>query len=160
MFNSASNFVIQNSVFIGEMKKFCHIYIPDVKKIYQKPPLGTHFTKASGTSNRIYPGNMLQSNFKRIRTGDIDIIESVERSEAGPTVDNVGIDYVVELSGENKRRTARIYRGPSRYDILQMELEILAKLWPHPSIPQVFGIYELIDTVGLVFNDNGISTLL
>ncbi|KAF8986387.1 hypothetical protein BDQ17DRAFT_1376184 [Cyathus striatus] len=147
LFNAASHFVIQNSTFISETKKYY------VKKIYQQPIRQTPSARAEGSRKRLYPHKSLLSNFRRIPTGDMIVIE---RIKTPMPVDSISYDCIVEVVGENKKRTARIYHGQSGYTRFRKELDILAKLWSHPSIFQVFGICEVKDTIGIVFHDDGI----
>ncbi|KAF8989314.1 hypothetical protein BDQ17DRAFT_1478714 [Cyathus striatus] len=65
-------------------------------------------------------------------------------------------DFVVEVSGENKRKVARIYHGRRGYVQLKRELQILSKM----CIPQVFGIDKSNVTTGLIFHgDEYMSSL-
>ncbi|KAF8990353.1 hypothetical protein BDQ17DRAFT_1547257 [Cyathus striatus] len=92
------------------------------------------------------------SNYRQFRTGDINILNRIDKRVQ---VESIYSDFVVEVSGENKRKVARIYHGRRRYTLLKIELDLLSKMWPHPSIPQVFGVLELNDKAGLVFHDDG-----
>ncbi|KAF8998156.1 hypothetical protein BDQ17DRAFT_1329003 [Cyathus striatus] len=82
-------------------------------------------------------------NYTQFKMGDIHVVDGhVE-------VDSVSNDIVVEVMvGETKKRAARIYRGPQGNVQLQMELEFMSKLWPHPAIRQVFGIIKCHGTTG------------
>ncbi|KAF8992559.1 hypothetical protein BDQ17DRAFT_204623 [Cyathus striatus] len=138
MFDRARSFVIQNSAFVENLY---------VKKVYRR--------SAHSTSNNFHQGgSQLMSNrdYQQIRKGDINIIECID----GPVLAGcVYKDFVVEVSGEDKRKVARIYHGRRGCTQLKKELEMLSKMWPHPSIPQIFGIYKSNDTTGLIFHDDG-----
>ncbi|KAF8991519.1 hypothetical protein BDQ17DRAFT_1332813 [Cyathus striatus] len=129
MFNAATNFVIQNGVFI-EMK--------DNAKLYAKKLLN--------------PARDIQlSNYRRIRRGDIHLQEQIWNVEVHGRIGNVWDEYVVEVSAESKSKVARIYQGRDAYALFKRELEVLSKLW----IRQIFGVYESNDVFGFVYHDDG-----
>ncbi|KAF8990795.1 hypothetical protein BDQ17DRAFT_341970 [Cyathus striatus] len=133
MFNAATNFVIQNGVFI-EMR--------DNAKLYAKKLLN--------------PAKDTQlSNYRRIRRGDIHLQEQIWNEEVHGEIGNAWDEYVVEVSAESKSKVARIYQGRDAYVLFKKELEVLSKLWPHPRIRQIFGVYESNDVFGFVYHDDG-----
>ncbi|KAF8991175.1 hypothetical protein BDQ17DRAFT_1371070 [Cyathus striatus] len=153
MLNAAKNFVIQNGVFIdvgGNAKLFS-------KKLFSTPSRGLRYAdkSKSNTRNLRLQQKMSQliSDYQQFRRGDIKIIECIDEPVQAKSVCN---DFVIQVLGENTKRAARIYRGKTGYNQLKMELELLSKMWPHPNIPQVFGIYKSNDTTGLIFYGDGI----
>ncbi|KAF8992561.1 hypothetical protein BDQ17DRAFT_1413326, partial [Cyathus striatus] len=81
--------------------------------------------------------------------GDIHVLDGIVHKH------KVYDDVVVEVTGETKKRAARIYYGQHGHSQLRLELQLLSKLYPHPRIRQVFGIFKCNDTTGLVFHDDG-----
>ncbi|KAF8991517.1 hypothetical protein BDQ17DRAFT_277403 [Cyathus striatus] len=132
MFNAATNFVIQNGVFI-EMR--------DNAKLYAKKLL----TPVKDTQ---------LANYRRIRKGDIHLQEQIWSIENYGTIANVWDEYVVEVSRESKSKVARIYRERDAYALFKKELEVLSKLW-HPRIRQIFGVYESNNVFGFIYHDDG-----
>ncbi|KAF8991177.1 hypothetical protein BDQ17DRAFT_311878 [Cyathus striatus] len=143
MFDAAKNFVIQNGVFIdvgGNAKFFA-------KKLLSTSSQGHRYStdkSKSNARNLQQEKSQLISDYHQIRRGDIKIIECIDEPVQAESVCN---DFVIQVLGENTTRAARIYRGKTGYNQLKMELEFLSKMWPHPNIPQVFGIYKSNDTV-------------
>ncbi|KAF8990346.1 hypothetical protein BDQ17DRAFT_370111 [Cyathus striatus] len=147
MFGSAKNFVIQSGATFIDIGKQCN-----VKKVYYR-------RSSRGNVNTFHQDDsqiLSNPDYKQIKKGDINVIECIN----GPVrKGSLYDDFIVEVSGENKRKVARIYHGQRGCARLKKELEILSKLWPHPSIPQVFGIYKSKDTIGLVFHGDDVQNI-
>ncbi|KAF8990344.1 hypothetical protein BDQ17DRAFT_1547255, partial [Cyathus striatus] len=139
MFEAAKNFVIQNGVFID---------VNGNAKLYKKKsfPVASYGHQGNDKSE-----NSIDrlSDYQRFKMGDVHVLDGIVQA------DKIYNDVVVEVSGENKKRAARIYRGPQGNTQLKMELELLSQSYPHPRIRQVFGTFKCNDATGLVFHDDG-----
>ncbi|KAF8980159.1 hypothetical protein BDQ17DRAFT_953594 [Cyathus striatus] len=148
MFGSAKNFVIQSGATFIDIGKQCN-----VKKVYYRRSSCSNLNTLHQDNSQI----LLNRDYKQIKKGDINILECIN----GPVQKgSLYYDFIVEVSGENKRKVAWIYHGQRGGMQLKKELEMLSKMWPHPSIPQVFGIYKSNDTIGFVFHGDSTRTMI
>ncbi|KAF8992553.1 hypothetical protein BDQ17DRAFT_1332221 [Cyathus striatus] len=112
----ANNFVIKNGVFIENAKIYA-------KKLYPKPSSRSRYTDNSNsiTTNFIRKTlnfgqiNLLMNvliKYRQLRTGDINILNRIDRPMQDGYTSN---DFVVEVSGESRKKVARIYNGQRGY---------------------------------------------
>ncbi|KAF8989317.1 hypothetical protein BDQ17DRAFT_477373 [Cyathus striatus] len=146
MFEAARNFVIQNGVFI-DVSGNAKLYAKKLLPTSSREPRYTGKSKSS--ADKLYPYNALLLNYRQFRMGDIHVLDGIVHKH------KVYDDVVVEVTGETKKRAARIYYGQHGHSQLRLELQLLSKLYPHPRIRQIFGIFKCNDTTGLVFHDDG-----
>ncbi|KAF8987660.1 hypothetical protein BDQ17DRAFT_1334941 [Cyathus striatus] len=136
MFGSAMNFVIQSGATFIDM---------DAKNVYYRMSSRGNFNTSHQDDSQI----LSKCDYKKIKKGDVNVIEHIN----GPVQKgNLYDDFIVEVSGENKRKVAQIYNGRRGRVQLKKELEMLSKM----CVPQVFGMYKSNNTVGLVFHGDGI----
>ncbi|KAF9008022.1 hypothetical protein BDQ17DRAFT_184342 [Cyathus striatus] len=140
MFDAAKNFVIQHGVFI-EVRDNARLY---ASKLCKHP--------RSKTSNS--PLDARFSKYRRIRQGDIKLVDSVGKYWQPQNTDDAHDDYIVEVAGENRKRMARFYNGESAYARFEIQLDVLSNLM-HPRIAQVFGVCYPTDSPGMIFHDDG-----
>ncbi|KAF8981597.1 hypothetical protein BDQ17DRAFT_857025 [Cyathus striatus] len=145
MFNAATNFVIQNSVFI-EMRDNVTFY---ANKTHDKRTTGMQFTERKSTDEDLYP---ITPNYRSIRKGDMTLIDYIEC--ATPMENDYYTEYIVRVVEAKDRKVARIYHGRDAYARFKAELDIMSDIW-HPRIFQIFGVYKSNDTIGLLFHDDG-----